>query len=171
MYNYELTDNALKAWIRLRQTSEAVEKVLLTDLNKQGFTPAQVDLLAALDAWEKPPTQGQLARHLFREQLSISVQLTRMWRAGAVRKIRQRDDQRVVKVSMTPKGRDLLAQIKKTGMGQAREIVASALSEQELAQLDRLAKKVRDRALERLGQKAEKLPEGFDVRRFGADPG
>jgi len=69
-------------------------------------------------------------------------------------------------VCASPKGKDLLAGTKKTGMGQAREIVASALSEQELEQFDKLARKVWDKALERLGQKAEKVPESFDVERF-----
>ena len=53
MYNYELTDNALKTWIRLRQASEATEKVLEKVLGKhdaiqplrwiicQSWTPAQ----------------------------------------------------------------------------------------------------------------------------------
>jgi len=169
MYNYDLTDSALKAWLRLRQGSEAVEKVLGKDLDRQGSTLAQLDILAALDASEKPPTPGHLADYLFREQHSVSAQLSRMWRAGQVKKTRQKDDQRIVKVSLTPKGKERLAGIKQTGMGQAREIVAAALSEQELAQFDRLAKKVRDKALERLEMKAEKLPEGFDVERFEMD--
>lgn len=37
MYNYELKDNALKTWVRLRQASEATEKVLEKDLDKQGW--------------------------------------------------------------------------------------------------------------------------------------
>ena len=52
---------------------------------------------------------------------------------------------------------------------EAREIVASALSEQEIAQFDELLRKVRDKALERLGQQAEVLPGEFDVERFEAD--
>ena len=51
-------------------------------------------------------------------------------------------------------------------MGRTREIVASALSQRELAQLDELLRKVRDKALEMLGQRAEELPESFDVARY-----
>jgi len=171
IYNYELTDNALKTWVRLRQASEAMEKVLITDLDKQGTTPEQIDVLAVVDAATKPPTPGQLSKYLFREQHSVSGQLSRMWRGGLVKKTRQKADQRVVKITVTPKGKELLAQTKKTGMGQARELVAAALSEKELAEFDKLLKKVRDKALEKLGQKAEKLPEGFDVERFGGGLG
>jgi len=80
-----------------------------------------------------------------------------------VKKTRQKDDQRVVKISTPPKGKELLAQTKHIGVGQAREVVAAALSEQELAQFDRLAKKVRDKILQKPGQRAERLPEGFDA--------
>jgi len=166
MYNYELSDSALKTWIRLRQASEAMEKVLATDLDKQGTTPVQVDVLAILDASTKPPTPGQLSKYMFREQHSVSAQLSRMWRAGIVKKTRSKADQRVVKISASPKGKEQLAETKKIGLGQARDLIASALSDQEMAQFDKLLKKVRDKALERLGQKPEKMPDSFDLGTF-----
>ena len=60
MYNYELNDNALKTWVRLRQASEAVEKVLEKDRDRQGSTLAQLDMLATVDASGKPLTPGHL---------------------------------------------------------------------------------------------------------------
>ena len=166
MYNYELSDNALKTWVRLRQASEATEKVLEKDLDKHDATTTQVDYLSILDASKTPLTPGQLAKYTFREQHSVSAQLSRMWRAGLVKKTRQKQDQRVVKITMTAKGKEHLAETKQAGIGQAHELLASALSEQELAQLDNLLRKVRDAALEKLEQKAEKLPESFDVGAF-----
>jgi len=165
LYNYELSDSSLRTWIRLRQASEAVEKVLSTDLDKQGSTPGQLDVLATLDAIENPTTPGHLSDYLFREKHSMSAQLSRMWKAGTIKKTRSKKDQRVVKVVITAKGKERLAK-SKVVMGQAQEIVSSALSEQELVQFDELLTKVRDKALEKMGQKAEKLPEGFDVARF-----
>ena len=165
MYNYELSDSALRTWIRLRQASGAMEKVLSTDLDKQCSTPEQLDVLATLDAMENPMTPGHLSDYLFREKHSMSAQLSRMSKAGTVRKTRSKKDQRVVKVVMTAKGKERLAKSKGV-MGHAREIVTSALSEEELAQFDKLLRKVRDKALERLGQKVEELPESFDLERF-----
>jgi len=166
MYNYELTDNALKTWIRLRQASEATEKVLEKDLERHDATTTQVDHLSILDASKVTLTPGQLANYTFRRQHSVSAQLSRMWRAGLVKKTRQTQDQRVVKVGMTAKGKEHLEKTRQAGIGQAHELLASALSDQELAQLDKLVKKVRDKALEKLEQKAEKLPESFDVGAF-----
>ena len=165
MYNYELSDSALRTWIRLRQASGAMEKVLEKDLDKRGSTPEQLDVLATLDAMGNPTTPGYLSDYLFREKHSMSAQLSRMCKAGMVKKTRSKKDQRVVRVVMTAKGKQRLTE-SKVVMGQAREIVTSALSEQELVQFDGLLRKVRDKALEKMGQKAEALPEAFDVARY-----
>ena len=168
MYNYELADDSLKTWMRLRQALDAVEKVMQKDLDKHDSTTTQVGFLSILDACTGSITPGQLAKYVFREQHSVSAQLSRMWRNGLVRKTRSKVDQRVVSIKMTPKGEKQLAETKQVGIGQARELLASALSKQELAQFDKLLKKVRDAALERLDQKDERLPGSFDVGRFEA---
>jgi len=62
MYHHELADNAPKILVRFRQASEAVEKVLSSNLDKQGSTLAQLDILAALDASEKTLTPGHVAK-------------------------------------------------------------------------------------------------------------
>jgi DNA-binding MarR family transcriptional regulator len=166
MYDYELRDNVLKTWMRLRQASQAVEKVLERDLDRHDSTTTQLGFLALLDASTKPLTPGQLAKYSFREQHSVSAQLSRMWRNGLVKKTRSKKDQRVAGITPTPKGKEKLAETKKSGMRQARDLLKSALSEQEMAQFDKLLKKIRDAALEKLDQKAEKLPDGFNIGRF-----
>ena len=166
LYNYEFSNGALKTCVRLRQASEAMEKVLEKDLDERGSTPEQLDVLAVLDATQTPPKLGQLSKYLFRKDHSTCAQLNRMWRSGIVKKARSKEDQRVVGYAPTSKGKKRLGQDKKVVMDRTREIVASALSQQELAQLDELLRKVRDRALERLGQRAEELPESFDVARY-----
>ncbi|NQT48398.1 MAG: MarR family transcriptional regulator [Chloroflexi bacterium] len=127
------------------------------DLDKQGSTLAQTDVLRILEASKIPLTPGQLASYIFREQHSVSAQLSRMWRAGLVKKTRSKKDQRVVSIKMQPKGKELLEQTRQAGGGQTRDLLTSALSDEELRQLDKLLKKVRDRALQRLGMKAKPL--------------
>ena len=154
---------------RLRQASEATEKVLEKDLDKHDATTTQVDYLSIMDASKKPLTPGQLAKYTFRRQHSVSAQLSRMWRNGLVKKTRQTQDQRVVKIGMTAKGKEHLGETRQAGIGQARNLLASALSDDEGQQLDKLLKKVRDQALQRLGMQAEPLPNTFDAARFLAD--
>ncbi|MFC1999788.1 MarR family winged helix-turn-helix transcriptional regulator [Chloroflexota bacterium] len=169
MYNYELSDDALKTWMRLRQASDAVEKVLQKDLDSHDSTITQVGFLWILDACRGSVNPGQFAKYHFREQHSVSAQLSRMWRNGLVKKTRSKADQRVVSIKMTPKGEKLLKEARQVGIGQARELLASALSDAEIKQLDKLLKKVRDTALDRLEQKAERLPSSFDIARFEGD--
>ena len=171
MFNWELKDDALKTWIRLRQASEVMEKVLETALDRQGSTLTQVDVLSILDASKTALTPGEIADYTFRQQHSASAQLSRMWRSGLVKKTRSRVDQRVVHIKATPKGQELLKQARAAGAGQARKLLTSALSENEMKQLDRLLRKVRDHAMEKLEMKAKPLPDSFDAERFEADLG
>ena len=169
MYDWELTDDALKAWVRLRQASEAMEKVLESGLGKQNATLAQVDVLGVLSASKAPLTPGAIASYTFRQQHSTSAQLSRMWRAGLVTKTRSKKDQRVVRIKMQPKGKELLNETREAGLGQARKLLKSCLSAEEVEQLDKLLKKVRDCALQQLGVKAEPLPNSFDAAKLVAD--
>jgi len=73
------------------------------------------------------------------------------------------------RVRITPKGKELLEQTRQAGLGQARELLKAALSDQELEQLDKLLKKVRDRALGQLGMEATPLPNSLDAAKLLAD--
>ena len=169
MYDWELTDNALKTWIRLRQASEAMERVLGTGLDKHDATLTQIDVLGVLNASKVSLTPGAIGSYTFREQNSVSTQLSRMRKDGLIIKTRSTKDQRVVTVRITPKGKESLKETRQAGFGEARKLLKSALSDQELEQLDKLLKKVRDRAVERLGRKVEPLPNTFDAAKFLAD--
>lgn len=158
MYDWELDDDALRAWVRLRQASDAMDRVLETRLGKHDATLAQIDVLSILSASKGPLTPGEIAGYTFRQQHSASAQLSRMQRAGLVKKTRSKKDQRVVKIRMQAKGEELLNQTRGAGLGQAQGLLKSCLSAQEVKQLDALLKKVRDQALKELGIKAEPLP-------------
>jgi len=169
MYDWELNDDALKTWVRLRQASEAMERVLGAGLDEHDATLAQVDVLGVLSASKVLLRPGTIGSYTFRQQHSVSAQLGRMRKAGLITKTRSTEDQRVVTVRITPKGKESLKETRQAGFGQARELLKSALSDQELEQLDKLLKKVRDRALQQLGMEAEPLPNTFDAARFLAD--
>ena len=51
------------------------------------------------------PPDSQPVPYLFRDQGNLATRLRRMWGAGQVRKTRQKDDQRVVKISSNPRTR------------------------------------------------------------------
>ncbi len=163
MYDWELKDDALKAWVRLRQASDTVERLLESGLGKDHATLAQIDVLAILSVSKASLTPGEIASYTFRQQHSASAQLTRMQRAGYVKKTRSQKDQRVVKVKMQPKGEDLLKLTSHNGLGKAQSLLKSCLSSAEIKQFDRLLKKVRNCALEQLGIEAQTLPKSISI--------
>jgi DNA-binding MarR family transcriptional regulator len=163
MYNWELSNDALKAWVRLRQASDAVERVLGTGLGKRDTTLAQIDVLGLISVSKEPLTPGAIASYTFRQPHSISAQVIRMSRAGLVKKTRSKNDQRVVKIKIQPKGEELLKETRQAGPGEARRLFKSCLTQKEIKQLDGLLRRVRDCALQELEMKVELLPETIDV--------
>jgi DNA-binding MarR family transcriptional regulator len=163
MYDWELSDDALKAWVRLRQASDALERAVETGMVKHGVTLAQIDVLGVLSVSEVPLTPGTIASYTFRQQHSASAQLIRMSRAGLVKKTRSKEDQRVVSIKIRPKGEELLKETRQARLGKPRRLLKSCLSDKEIRQLDGLLRKVRDRALRELEMKAKPLPETIRV--------
>jgi len=72
-----------------------------------GLTPLQHQLLLAIRGHQgaKPPSIGELADYLVERQHSVSGLVDRAASAGLVKRVADLDDRRVVRVSITPKGR------------------------------------------------------------------
>ena len=87
-------------------------------------------------------TIGQLSQHLVIRNSSASEMVTKMEDRGLVQRVRCQVDNRVVKVSLTPGGEDILARAPLEGFGLLRDRLAS-LEADELLQigsvLDRIA--------------------------------
>ncbi len=163
MYDWEVGDPVYSAWLRMRQAWEAMDKALEVELGKHQATLSQIDVLLILSSSKRPLSPGEIASFMFREKHSASALLTRMQKAGYVRKMRSKKDQRVVKIKMQPKGAELLSKAMPAAFGQAHRLLKSSLSPEEVKQLDTLMKKVRDGALRELGLKAEPLPANIDA--------
>lgn len=162
MFNWETGDPYLTAWIRMRQASDATSRTIEIRLGKHHTTVAQMDILLVLSMSKVPLSPGQIAAYVFREKHSISALLSRMRRAGYIKKARSKQDQRVVKVELQPKGRELLNQAIPVVMAYARDVLASSFSEKEIKQFDRHLKALRDRALQELGTEPRRLPPSME---------
>jgi len=155
----------------MSQAFEASYKAVESELGRHDTTLAQFNMLLILDHCKSALTPGQLAVYTFREQHSVSAQLSRMRKAGLIKKTRSTKDQRVVTVKITPKGKDLLNRVKPAGLGLAQDMLKSCFSEEELGQLNEQLKKVRDCALARLGKEAQPLPPIFRIPEDAAECG
>lgn len=167
MHDWELDNPYLTALIRLRQAYGAVNRVSEIELGKLQTTLAQVDVLTILNASKGPLTPGEIASYVFREKHSASALLTRMQRAGLVKKVRSRKDQRVVKIQIQPKGKELLA--KSLRAEHRDDLLASCFSVEEIQQFDSYLKRLRDCSLKTLGTEATSLPANIDVSQFAAE--
>ena len=163
MYEWELPDSVFNAWVRLRQAWEAMERLLATELDMHHTTLFQIDILMILSVAKVPLTPSEIASFRFREKHTTSELITRMEKAGYVKKIRGKKDQRSIKIRMQPKGEELLTKAVGSGFAYARRVIKAALSEEEINQLGQLLKKLRDGALRELALTTEPLPDTLDA--------
>jgi len=75
----------------------------------EGLTPAQHQLLLAIRGHGGDPTIGDVAAHLLLKHHSTVELIDRAERVGLVRRSADRDDHRVVRLQLSPKGERRLA--------------------------------------------------------------
>jgi len=158
VHNWETKDPYLTAWVRLRQASDAALRATEIELGKRQTTLAQMDVLLILSMSKIPLSPGEISAYVFREKHSVSALLSRMQRAGYVKKVRSKKDQRVVKIQIQPKGKELLNQSVAVIVGYARDLLRTRFTEKEIKQFDRSMKALRDLALRELGTEAKRIP-------------
>ena len=149
MYDYQFSDATLTAWTVLGQTWTAMYKVAERKLAKLGLTPEKLDLLRACTDYPPPLIPAEISRLLFRESQTIAGLLSRMEKEGLVTRVPKRKGRPFTQVKMTAKGEEL----SRPGIEAANALVArimSGLSEEELEQLLKLVRKLRQNALEEL---------------------
>jgi DNA-binding MarR family transcriptional regulator len=94
--------------IGLRRVVRALELYSQEVRHDFGLTAPQLWALKTL-ARSGPLTTGELARQLLVHQSSTSLLIQRLERRGAVRRVRQRDDRRFVRIELTERGVALAA--------------------------------------------------------------
>jgi DNA-binding MarR family transcriptional regulator len=75
------------------------------------MTPAQHQLLLAIRGHGSTPSMGDIAGHLLLKHHSVVELVDRAERAGLVRRLHDGDDQRVVRVVVTPLGQRRLQKL------------------------------------------------------------
>jgi len=91
-----------------------------------GMTPAQHQLLLAIRGHpgEEPPTIGDVAEHLLLQHHSAVGLVDRAEKAGLVRRSPDREDHRIVRLSLTPKARRLLERISAANLEELRRLAS-----------------------------------------------
>jgi DNA-binding MarR family transcriptional regulator len=149
----ELTEHEL-FWAHLYTSLEIVERAREIELSRLGLSVIQVKVLYSLSASHEALTPSKLGRLLSREPHSMSALVNRMEKNGLVTKKRDLKRKNLVRVSLTPKGKQALGRLRG-----ARETarITTCLTGEEIESMTACADKLRARAVEII-RKIQPLP-------------
>lgn len=131
---------ALGAYIKLWRAAHLVEMEANRHLADFDLTISQFGVLEALYHLG-PMNQRQLASKILRSSGNLTMVIDNLERADLVRRERSEQDRRVTNVSLTAAGHELITRVLPPHV-EGVVSVFSALSEDELAQLSALTRKL-----------------------------
>ena len=104
------TVRALNAYVNLMRASDTVAAHMAEQIEQSGLTLGQFGVLEAL-LHLGPMCQHMLADKLLRSGGNVTLVVDNLERHGWVRRERQEDDRRLVKIYLTSKGQRLIARV------------------------------------------------------------
>jgi len=141
-------ENEYYLWTLLAQTREACIKLRKKELKRYGIETRQSAVLIAIKAIGEGATIGEISQRLVRESHSVSAIVNRMIKAGLVVKVKDPNMKSLVRVFLTKNGQKAYDMVIKRNT--IHEVI-NVLSTKQQRQLGVHLKKMRDQALEELG--------------------
>lgn len=132
--------DALDAYIKVWRAAHAMESRANRHLAAHDLTISQFGVMEAVHHLG-PLSQRQLAEKILRSSGNLTMVIDNLERVGLVRRTRDQRDRRMMMVSLTPRGQELIEALMPV---HAASICAtfSGLSREETAELARLSKKL-----------------------------
>jgi len=143
-------------WLVLVKTLQAASKYLYAGLEETGIDDTDFRILEAL-LNKGPLPVNTIGPKVFLTPGSISTAVDRLVERGLVSRVESPEDRRVRVVSLTPKGKELIAPIFRKHAAEIRKVFADA-SSKELRTLETTLKKI--------GKRAESLGAGVKPKRL-----
>jgi len=147
--NYESENLALRSWFLIHRTGDVrrrCEDLIFAEYN---LTKEQYAVLSTIKFLDAPVRVTDIARWLERSTNTVSMIVDRMVKAGLLRRIRDMDDRRAVRVVITSKGETALRPSILAGLKLIQEIL-SPLSYEDRRTFATLHEVVKYKALEYL---------------------
>lgn len=119
-----MTDRTIRIEENLRRVCYKIKKKGREILNDVDITPPQFEALQHL-IYEKRLTIGELSSKMFLACSTVTDLLDRMERNDLVKRVKDENDRRIVRVEVLPKGHELLEKV----MDNRRSYIESILSE------------------------------------------
>jgi MarR family transcriptional regulator, 2-MHQ and catechol-resistance regulon repressor len=129
---------ALDTFIKFTRAANAFEARIYQHKAIDDLTPSQFGILETLFHLG-PLCQGEVSSKLLKSTGNVTLVLDNLEKRGLVRRVRETDDRRMVKIFLTPSGEDLIRRIFPQ-MVAAIESELSILTEEEQAQLGNLCR-------------------------------
>jgi len=162
---FTIENQLLKTWLLLHQTCNIMIKAEDAVFGKVGLTTQQNAVLHAMRYIKAPVTPSEAASWLDRNTNTITTLVDRMEKDGLVRRARDLKDRRSVRLQMTKKGEEVLAQSSKLGWQLVQETLVG-LSEEEIQVLIKLLETIREKVFDNLypGKVMEEVKPQFEVK-------
>jgi len=145
----EYDNQILRAWFLCHRTCDTLARCENRIFAEYNITNEQYAVLSAMKALGDPVRSIDLARAIERSPHSISMIIDRMVTAGLVRRVRDLNDRRAVRLVITNKGENALKPSTLAGWKFIQEIM-SVLSHKDLHTLVRLFEIIKKSALQYL---------------------
>ncbi|MGA8145335.1 MAG: MarR family transcriptional regulator [Candidatus Acidiferrales bacterium] len=134
------TVRALNAFVNLIRASDSVAARMSEQIERSGLTMGQFGVMEAL-LHLGPMCQHTLAKKLLRSGGNVTLVIDNLEKHGWVRRERQKDDRRLVKIYLTSKGERLIARVF-PGHADAVTQEMSRLTAEEQETLRRICRKL-----------------------------
>lgn len=106
----DLIEFKCKTWDLLRDISDNTNQLLAPLYEKYGLTVMQIQLLLVIHQ-NKEDTIGNLSRVMTMKSGNTSVMCKTLEKQNLINRFRDKDDERVVKVSLTDSGREIIVEV------------------------------------------------------------
>lgn len=128
-------DSTMQAFLAFQQAVDLHQRLVLQNLSEGGTQPAQVTLLRVIATYPGL-CQREIADMLGLSRARVTTVLQSLEEMGAIKRVRDDDDQRLTRVYLTEIGR-AIDTTKEALRGEHINLVFGSLSEEEKAELRR----------------------------------
>ena len=144
MYDLVSDDIVARMWTVLHQASDAASRAASKRFRPLGVSFQQVYVLLILARSASAPTCSDISRIVMRRPHTVTALLNGMQRAGLIKRVKDKKNQKLVRIVMTKKGRQIWEKVMQTPLSIE---FTSFLSIREFYELVRMLEIVRDAAL------------------------
>jgi MarR family transcriptional regulator, 2-MHQ and catechol-resistance regulon repressor len=152
----KISQDPVHCWLVLVKAFQAASKYLYAGLAETGIDDTDFRILEAL-LNKGPLPVNTIGPKVFLTPGSISTAVERLVERGLVSRVESPEDRRIRVVSLTPKGKRLIAPVFRKHAAEIRKVLADA-GPKELRALATTLKKI--------GKRAETLETGANPKRF-----